>query len=193
MIATGDSTLILTSERSEAGAGLAQDVGALVETYGTLLFRVAYSVLRSRAEAEDVVQDAFVRVLEHRGTLPAVRDLRVWLVRIAWNLALDRRRRVRPDQIDAVFAESLVATTVPADQALGESRRLAALLEAIERLPKLERQVLLLSAVEELSTGEVAKVVGKSESAVRALLYRARSRLRERVDRPERKRGGWLR
>jgi RNA polymerase sigma-70 factor (ECF subfamily) len=83
--------------------------------------------------------------------------------------------------------------TVPADQALGESRQLAALLAAIERLPKIERQVLLLSAVEELSTEEVAKVVGKSESAVRALLYRARSRLRERVDRPDRKKGGWLR
>jgi RNA polymerase sigma-70 factor (ECF subfamily) len=139
------------------------------------------------------VQDAFVRVIEHRGTLPNVRDLRVWLVRIAWNLALDRRRRVRPDQIDAEFAASLAATTVPADQALSESRQLAALLEAIERLPKLERQVLLLSAVEELSTSEIAKVAGKSESAVRALLYRARSRLRERLDRAERKRGGWLR
>jgi RNA polymerase sigma-70 factor (ECF subfamily) len=193
MIATGESTLILSSERSEADSGLATDVSALVETYGALLFRVAYSVLRSRPEAEDVVQDAFVRVLEHRRTLPSVRDLRVWLVRIAWNLAIDRRRRVRPDQIDAEFAASLAATTVPADQALSESRELAALLEAIERLPKLERQVLLLAAVEELSTSEIAKVAGKSESAVRALLYRARSRLRERIDRPERKKGGWLR
>jgi RNA polymerase sigma-70 factor (ECF subfamily) len=149
--------------------------------------------VRSRTEAEDVVQDTFVRVLQHRRSLPAVRDLRVWLVRIAWNLALDRRRKVRPEQIDAAFAAALAAVTVPADQALGDARELALLLAAIERLPKAERQVLLLSAVDELSTAEVAKVVGKSESAVRASLYRARSRLRERVDKPERKKGGWLR
>jgi hypothetical protein len=52
-----------------------------------LLFRVAHSVLRSREEAEDVVQDVFVRVLKHRRSLTAVRDMRVWLVRVAWNLA----------------------------------------------------------------------------------------------------------
>jgi RNA polymerase sigma-70 factor (ECF subfamily) len=62
------------------------DLAALVETYSALLFRVAHSVLRSRAEAEDVVQDAFVRVLEHRGSLSSIRDMRVWLIRIAWNL-----------------------------------------------------------------------------------------------------------
>jgi RNA polymerase sigma-70 factor (ECF subfamily) len=189
MIATGEVTLSLENERSEAEV----DLAALVEDYGPLLFRVAHSIVRSRAEAEDVVQDAFVRVLQHRRSLPAVREMRVWLVRIAWNLALDRRRKLRPEQIDAAFASSLAAATVPADRALGESRQLASLLEAIERLPKVERQVLLLCAVEELSTAEVATVVGKSESAVRALLYRARSRLRELVDRPERKKGGWLR
>jgi DNA-directed RNA polymerase specialized sigma24 family protein len=63
------------------------DLAALVETYSSLLFRVAHSVLRSREEAEDVVQDVFVRVLEHRRSLTAVRDMRVWLVRVAWNLA----------------------------------------------------------------------------------------------------------
>jgi RNA polymerase sigma-70 factor (ECF subfamily) len=177
MIATGEYTLILQVERSEAEAALV----ALVEDYAPTLFRVAHSVLHHRQEAEDVVQDTFVRVLEHKKTLPAIRDLRVWLVRIAWNLALDRRRRIRPDQIDAAFAANLVATTIPADQALGETRELALLLEAIEHLPKLERQVLLLSAVEELSTAEVAGVVGKSESATRALLFRARTRLKERT------------
>lgn len=189
MIATGDSTLILTSERSEADTHLGADVAALVETYGTLLFRVAYSVLRSRPEAEDVVQDAFVRVLEHRRTLPAVRDLRVWLVRIAWNLALDRRRKVRPQQIDAVFARTLAANTISADKALADTRQLSMLLEAIEKLPKLERQALLLSAVEELSTAEVANIIDRTESATRALLFRARGRLKQRMDSLERRKG----
>src|SRR5712672_4400376 len=87
------------------------DLAALVETYSSLLFRVAHSVLRGRAEAEDVVQDVFVRVLEHRRSLPEVRDMRVWLIRIAWNLAIDRKRRKRPAQLDETFAESLASAT----------------------------------------------------------------------------------
>ena len=161
------------------------DPAALVEAYSTLLFRVAYSVLRSRPEAEDVVQDAFLRVMEHRGALAAVRDMRVWLIRIAWNLALDRKRRKLPEQLDERFAQSLAARTMLADSAMQEAQRMQFVLREIEKLPKAERHVLLLSAVEELSTQEIAGALGRSESAVRALLSRARSRLRERVE------GGW--
>jgi RNA polymerase sigma-70 factor (ECF subfamily) len=158
------------------------DLTALVETYSSLLFRVAHSVLRSRAEAEDVVQDVFVRVIERRGSLPEVRDMRVWLIRIAWNLAIDRRRRIQPQQMDESFAESLAATSVPADEALDEAQRMKAVLRELERLPKVERHVLLLCSLEELGTAEIAKVLGRSESGVRALLFRARTRLRERLE-----------
>ncbi len=157
------------------------DLGSLVETYSALLFRVAFSVVRSRAEAEDVVQDVFVRVLEHRSALPAIRDTRVWLVRIAWNLALDRRRRIRPEQMDDSFAAGLIAPNLAADQVLNEAQRIRAALDKIERLPRAERQVLLLSALEELGTAEIAQVMRKSESAVRALLFRARTRLRAQL------------
>lgn len=163
-------------------AGSVTDLTALVETYSTLLFRVAHSVLRSPSEAEDVVQDVFVRVLEHQRDLPAVREMRVWLVRIAWNLALDRRRRIRPEQMDEQFATALVSRSIPADQVVGEARHVKAVMAEIERLPGKERHVLLLSAVEELDTAEMAAVLGRSESAVRALLFRARTRLRERLE-----------
>jgi RNA polymerase sigma-70 factor (ECF subfamily) len=161
------------------------DLAALVETYSSLLFRVAHSVLRSRAEAEDVVQDVFVRVLEHRRSLSAVRDMRVWLVRVAWNLAIDRRRRIRPEQFDEGFAEGLVGRDLPADEALNEAQRLRSVLRELERLPRAERDVLLLSVIEELGTAEMAEVLGRSESAVRALLFRARTRLRERLEEGE--------
>jgi RNA polymerase sigma-70 factor (ECF subfamily) len=157
------------------------DLAALVDTYSALLFRVAHSILRNRAEAEDAVQDVFVRVLENRTSLPEVRDMRVWLVRIAWNRALDRRRRIRPDQMDDLFAGTLAGKNLPADQAIDEHRRMKSVLLELERLPKKERQVLLLAALEELSTAEMAAVTGRSESAVRALLFRARTRLRERL------------
>jgi len=162
------------------------DITALVQTYSGLLFRVAHSILRNRAESEDVVQDAFLRVLEHKKELPAVRDLRVWLVRITWNLAIDRRRRIRPDQLDEPFAASLVARTIPADQTLSDARQIAATLREIERLPKPERHALLLSAIDELSIPEISTVLHRSESAVRALLFRARTRLRERLEKQER-------
>lgn len=173
--------LALSSRESAGSASDLTALTALVDTYSTLLFRVAHSVLRNRTEAEDVVQDAFVRVLEHRLNLPAVREMRVWLVRIVWNLALDRRRRIRPEQMDEQFAATLIARTLPADQALAETRRMAAVLAEIERLPSKERHVLLLSAIEELDTAEMAKVLGRTESGIRALLFRARTRLRERL------------
>jgi RNA polymerase sigma-70 factor (ECF subfamily) len=170
---------------SVEGARSELDLTALAETYSGLLFRVAYSVLRSRAEAEDVAQDVFVRILKRSPDSLTVRDLRVWLIRITWNLSIDRRRRIRPEQIDEDFAKSLVATNAPADEALGDAQRMKAVLRELEKLPRAERQVLLLSTVEELETLEVAKVLGRSESAVRALLFRARTRLRERLDRGE--------
>ena len=112
--------------------------------------------------------------------------MRVWLVRIAWNLALDRRRRVRPEQLDESFAQSLAGKNVPADQAMDEAQRMKQVLGEMERLPRAERDVLLLSAIDELGMAEMAEVLGRSESAVRALLFRARTRLRSRLE----KRGG---
>jgi RNA polymerase sigma-70 factor (ECF subfamily) len=168
------------------GARSTDDLAAIVEAYSALLFRVANSVLRSRTEAEDVVQDVFLRVLEHRLSLSTVRDMRVWLIRIAWNLALDRRRRKRPEQLDEAFARALAGASMPADTAMEEAQRLQSVLREIERLPKAERHVLLLSAIEELGTAEIAAVLRRSESAVRALLSRARGRLKERLEGEER-------
>jgi RNA polymerase sigma-70 factor (ECF subfamily) len=157
------------------------DLALLVRDYSGLLYRVALSVLRHPAEAEDVVQDVFVRVLQQKRHLADIVEIRPWLVRIAWNLALDRTRRARPQQMDEVFAAGLVSANLPADQALAESGRMHSVLDAMDRLPKRERQALLLSAMDELSTAEIGAVLGKSESSVRSLLFRARTHLRERL------------
>ncbi len=160
------------------------DLPALVQTHATTLFRVAHSLLRNRAEAEDAVQDTFLRVLQHQRDLPAIRDLRPWLIRITWNLAMDRcraRRRTQPEQADDLFLQTLTAPNTPADQALQEAQQTERVLHAIDRLPPLERQALLLAALDELSTPEIAQIMNKSESAIRALLHRARTHLRERL------------
>ena len=83
--------------------------------------------------------------------------------------------------MDELFAAELVSREVAADAALEEAHRMRSVLAAIERLPKAERQALLLSAMQELPNGEIAMVMGKSESSVRSLLFRARTRLRERM------------
>jgi len=168
------------------------DLTALVETHSALLFRVAHSLVHSRAEAEDVVQDTFLRVLQRSAALPAIQDQRVWLVRIAWNLALDRLRRRKSRPSGSGFAgsqlaasqlvDSLIAPGTPADRALEDSRHLHAVLREIERLPTRERQVLLLTSLEELDNSEIASITGRSEAAVRGLLFRARTRLRTRLE-----------
>ena len=84
---------------------------------------------RARVLPYSVTTDElFGQYLEHRRTLGGINDMRVWLVRIAWNLAIDRRRRVRPEQFDEGFAEGLVARDLPADEALSEARRMRGLL-----------------------------------------------------------------
>lgn len=173
------ATFSMEEERSEIDLA---NLASLVEAYSALLFRIAHSVLRSRAEAEDVVQEVFIRVLKHRRSLHEVRDKRVWLVRIAWNLAIDHKRRIQPEQMDEYFTQTLVTDTLPVDDAIDQAQRMKFVLREIERLPKAERHVLLLSAIEELGTAEIAQVLGRTESATRALLFRARTRLRNRLE-----------
>jgi RNA polymerase sigma-70 factor (ECF subfamily) len=187
-MASFEESLALLSSVKSAESEI--DLTALVETHSALLFRVAHSLLHSRAEAEDVVQDTFLRVLQVLGrpsALPDIRDYRVWLVRIAWNLALDRlrRRKSRPadsEFSDSQFVDTLIAPVTPADRALEDSRHIQAVLHEIERLPSRERHVLLLSSLEELETAEIAIIIGRSEAAVRGLLFRARTRLRDRLE-----------
>jgi RNA polymerase sigma-70 factor (ECF subfamily) len=178
MDAIGEQTLRWCSAEEVSAE---PDVSALVHDHSGLLYRVALSVLRNPAEAEDVVQDVFIRILERRQQLGGIVELRPWLVRIAWNLAIDRRRKIRPEQMDDAFAADIVSADLPADQALAEAGRIRQVFGAMERLPRKERQALLLSAMDELSTSEIGSVLGKSESSVRSLLFRARTHLRERL------------
>ena len=141
----------VSAEPSETAAPTdlaAPDLTPMVRDYSGLLYRVALSILRNPAEAEDVVQDAFVRVLQRRSELAGVIDIRPWLVRIAWNLALDRRRKIRPEQMDDRFAASIVSASLPTDEALAEAGRIQQVFRAIEKLPKKEREALLLSAMD---------------------------------------------
>ncbi|HEX3470838.1 MAG TPA: RNA polymerase sigma factor [Silvibacterium sp.] len=157
-----------------------ETITALVTQYSATLYRVAYSVMRNAAEAEDAVQEAFVRVLKHREKLAEIHDHRVWLIRITWNVVLDRKRRskTRPENDDiADFARVLPAADRRADDSLISSQEQGRILKLIDRLPRKEREALLLSAVEELSTVQIATVLGTTESSIRSRIFRARREL----------------
>ena len=157
-------------------------VAALVTQYAGALYRVAYSVLRNSADAEDAVQEAFMRVLRHRDTLDEVRDHRVWLIRIVWNIVLDRKRRAktRPETDDvAELARVLPCGGLSAEEIASAAQHHAKVLGCVEKLPAKERQVLMLSAFEELSSVEIAEVLGITESSVRSRLFRARNLMAE--------------
>jgi RNA polymerase sigma-70 factor (ECF subfamily) len=153
-------------------------LAALVSQYAGALYRVAFSVLRNPADAEDSVQEAFLRVLRHRDTLHEVRDHRVWLIRIVWNIVLDRKRRAktRPETDDVVeLARILPSKGLSAEQLASAAQHHAHVLACVDQLPTKERQVLQLSAFEELSSVEIAAVLGITESSVRSRLFRARN------------------
>ena len=153
-------------------------LAVLVEQYSGTLYRVAFSVLRNPSDAEDAVQEAFLRVLRHRHSLGEVRDHRVWLIRIVWNVVLDRKRRAktRPETDDVTeLARVLPSNGLSAEQIAAAAQHHAQVLACVDKLPVKERQVLLLSAFEELSSVEIAGVLGITESSVRSRLFRARN------------------
>ena len=155
-------------------------IAALVDQYAGTLYRVAYSVLRNAADAEDAVQETYLRVLRHRHSLAEIREPRVWLVRIVWNVVLDRKRRAktRPETDDiADLARLLPASGLTAHERVVSAEHHATILRAVDQLPAKEQRVLILSAFEELSSVEIAQVLNTTESTVRSRLFRARNLL----------------
>jgi RNA polymerase sigma-70 factor, ECF subfamily len=180
------------ASEAETAARSAEAIAALVDEFAGTLYRVAYSVLRNAADAEDAVQETYLRVLKHRHTLGEIREPRVWLVRIVWNVVLDRKRRskTRPETDDvADLARQLPAPGLTADERVAGAQHHAQVLRAVEKLPAKEQQVLMLSAFEELSSVEIAQVLGTTESTVRSRLFRARNLLSELLERPARQAG----
>ena len=153
-------------------------VETAVRVHSRMVYRIAFSVVRNATDAEDAVQETFLRVLRHRDTLGEVRDQRVWLIRIVWNVVLDRKRRAktRPETDDvAELARVLPAEGLSAEERAAAAQHHAHVLACVEQLPTKEREVLMLSAFEELTSVEIAAVLGITESSVRSRLFRARN------------------
>lgn len=144
-----------------------------------LAFRVAYGVLRNRADAEDVAQEALVRALARIASLRDRERFRGWLVRIAWRGALDRRRAdLRRGRRDGAAVAEAPPTTE--DEAVRRERE-DVVWRAVDALPGRLRMVTVLAAIEGHDTREVAALLGIAEGTVKSRLFAARQRLKENL------------
>jgi RNA polymerase sigma-70 factor (ECF subfamily) len=189
------SMLGIAESRALGESRSAVDVAVeqLVREHARLVFRIAYSMLRDHHEAEDAAQEVFVRVLKYKDRLPQVREQKSWLARIAWRCSLERsqarRARAQSDvsihheRDDTPSADASTLRDLSANpEQLAASAQVNALLERmIASLPDDLRQTLSISTVQELSSAEVAEVLGIPEGSVRTRLMRARKLLKQKL------------
>ncbi len=156
----------------------------LMRRYNQRLFRVVRGLVDA-AEAEDVLQDAWVRAFEHLPSFRGEARLSTWLARIAVHEALSRIKRGRRFVVLAPEAEqSLPASELGDPERMTASGELRAVLESVVgAMPSSYRAVFLLREVEGLSTAETADTLEISEEVVKVRLHRAKARLRADLDR----------
>jgi RNA polymerase sigma-70 factor (ECF subfamily) len=158
----------------------ARSMDALVREHARLVFRVAFSVLRNRHDAEDAAQETFLHLM--RQDLRRIEEPRLWLARVAWRLAVKRAKR-RPEQpLDDGLQAAFEADGGPGpEHRLIEQDMQARLRTLIDSLPKELRDVVRLSTVEGTTSRDVAAVLGIPEGTVRTRSARARQMLREKL------------
>jgi RNA polymerase sigma-70 factor, ECF subfamily len=184
---TDESVLVDAARKGDIGA-----FESLVKRYDRNVFRIAQHITQNREDAEDVVQDAFLKAYQNLGQFQGQSKFYTWLVRIAVNEALMRLRRRRPERMvsldedvkteeDSMPREIADWTPNPEQQyTQGELKDI--LSRTIQGLPASFRTVFVLRDVEGLSTEETADALGLSIPAVKSRLLRARLQLRERLN-----------
>lgn len=149
-------------------------VRAMIEQHGTAVYRLAMSIVRDPALAEDVAQETFIRAWQHRDTYRGEAPLRHWVLRIAHNVAVSTLRSLREEVRDpASLPERHADSVAPAV----ESRM--AITDALSRLDPLSRSIVILREVEGLSYAQISELLDAPLPTVKTRLFRARAFLRE--------------
>lgn len=149
----------------------------LVQVHARLMYRIAYAVLRNPHDAEDAVQDVFVKILRSR---PAPEQMRAYLSKAVYRAALDRLPRKNTRALEE--EEEFFSTAASQEELAAASAEQERLRRMIEALPEELRQPLVLMALEELTSREVAHLLGIPEGTVRTRAQRAREELRKRFE-----------
>lgn len=149
---------------------------ALARRHLPAVVALARHILGNAAEAEDVAQEAMLRVWTHAPRWQPLALFRTWLTRVVVNLCLDRKRRAPWVELDA--AGEIADTARSPDEAVEENERERRLATAIDRLPARQRTAIVLTYAEGMSNAQVAEMLGTSVSAVETLLVRGKRNLR---------------
>jgi len=163
----------------------------LVGLYKDRLFNLAYRMLGSRHEAEEIVQETFLRVFANLDSYQAEKKFSTWIYRIAHNLCIDRmRRRRKTYSLDAELsdAEGLDGyAQMSADQSSPEDRLVLSetqrrVREAILELPDKYRAAIILKYMQDLSLNEIAEILDLPVSTVKTRVHRGREFLRQKLE-----------
>ena len=188
------STVVKEDEPELVAAAKAGDMTAfetLVNRYERKIFRLAQNITQNREDAEDTMQEAFLKAYQHLGDFQGNSRFYTWLVRIAVNQALMKLRKRRPNQVSLdeeieTGEESMpreVEDWGPSPEDRYEQSELGTILnETISDHDPSFRIVFQLRDIEELSTEETADVLGLSVPAVKSRLLRARLKLRQKLN-----------
>jgi len=184
---------------NSARAGDASAFGSLIRPYEARIFRLAMSITQNREDAEDVLQEAFLKAFEHLEQFQGNSKFYTWIVRIAVNQALMKLRKRKSDrsvsldeQIDTgedTVIREIAAWDPDPEQRFSQEEMRSILTEAIDELAPIYRTVFTLRDVEGLSTEETAEALELSVPAVKSRLLRARLQLRDRLTRFFRRKG----
>ena len=186
-VCAGRSDLTFKNEGDLIARLRTRDLEALGELYrelGPVMVSLARSLLRDRAEADDVVADCLIRVHDKAPGFRGERGLRTWVLRIVANRCRDLLRRRRfdagePEALDPIAHAGLrVEPVAEWDHALDQEKALAALERAIARLPREQREAVILRDRLGLSQEEVAETLGIRVGAVKSRLFRAHETLK---------------
>lgn len=157
----------------------------LMRRYNQRLYRVARSILHNDAQAEDVMQTAYVHAYEHLHQFAGLASFGAWITRIAVNEALARirmeeRYQVPPGEGDMMDS---FASPAPDPERSAANTEVARMLESlVEDLPEISRAVFMLRDVEGMSTQETSDALGISQDNVKVRLHRARAQLRQGLE-----------
>jgi RNA polymerase sigma-70 factor, ECF subfamily len=168
----------LPSAVAEAASDIDREFEARLADSSSMAIRVAFSVLRNQADAEDVAQEVFTKA--HR-SFHQLRDrdrFRAWLVRMTWRTALDHLRSSRRRMIRDMTAVPQAFGPTVEDAAIEDEQRLR-VWRAVDALPQRLRLVIVLSAMEGHSVKDVASLLGVAEGTVKSRLFKARKVLQE--------------
>ncbi|TCK75697.1 RNA polymerase sigma-70 factor (ECF subfamily) [Acidipila rosea] len=157
-----------------------------VERHSRFVFRVAYAVLRNAHDAEDALQETFLK-LYRNGAWRDVSDPHAFLARAAWRVAVDRLPKRDDRESVALDLLDTPASDLDPEQTVIDATAQHLIHQMIDSLPEELRRPLALSTIEELNSREIASVMQLPEGTVRTRLMRARQMLREKLVAAERR------